>query len=202
MLTLPSNLRRIVLNVSVTSLGCAMVAGTAQAQLQTPASKKTSPNHSALEAGQAEDVTVSVRRRSEPLQKVPVATSVYSAKQATRDNVHDLQGIFEFIPSANFRANSSSKDRATFVRGIGTIATSPGVEPSVSTVLDGVVLARPGQATADILDLDHVEVMRGPQGTLFGKNASAGAVNIVTRHLRRTSMPLRRPPIFRGTNTG
>ncbi|GBQ34097.1 TonB-dependent receptor [Acetobacter fabarum] len=181
MLTLPSNLRRIVLNVSVTSLGCAMVAGTAQAQLQTLASKKTSPNHSALEAGQAEDVTVSVRRRSEPLQKVPVATSVYSAKQATRDNVHDLQGIFEFIPSANFRANSSSKDRATFVRGIGTIATSPGVEPSVSTVLDGVVLARPGQATADILDLDHVEVMRGPQGTLFGKNASAGAVNIVTR---------------------
>lgn len=67
------------------------------------------------------------------------------------------------------------------MRGIGTIATSPGVEPSVSTVLDGVVLARPGQATADILDLDHVEVMRGPQGTLFGKNASAGAVNIVTR---------------------
>ncbi|WP_244980613.1 TonB-dependent receptor [Acetobacter thailandicus] len=176
---LSSNLRRIALNISMTSLGCAMAAAAAQAQ---SADKKHPPaEHKISESSQPEDITVSVRRRSEPLQKVPVATSVYTARQATRDNVHDLQGIFEFIPSANFRTNSSSKDRATFVRGIGTIATSPGVEPSVSTVLDGVVLARPGQATADILDLDHVEVLRGPQGTLFGKNASAGAINIVTR---------------------
>lgn len=131
-------------------------------------------------AGGEEQVTVTVRRRSEPLQKVPVATSIFTAKDATRNNVHDLQGIFQFIPSANFRTSASSKDRTVFVRGIGTISTSPGVEPSVSTVLDGVVLARSGQATADLLDLEHIEVLRGPQGTLFGKNASAGAVNIVT----------------------
>ncbi|WP_246856491.1 TonB-dependent receptor [Acetobacter vaccinii] len=141
----------------------------------TPAVTKTQ-----AAAPKAEEITVSVRRRSEPLQKVPVATSVYTAKQASRDNVHDLQGIFQFVPSANFRTSASSKDRSMFVRGIGTISTSPGVEPSVSTVVDGVVLARSGQATADLLDLDHIEVMRGPQGTLFGKNASAGAVNIVT----------------------
>ncbi|WP_025885493.1 TonB-dependent receptor [Asaia prunellae] len=127
-----------------------------------------------------EQVTVTVRRRSEPLQKVPVATSVFTAREATRNNVHDLQGILQFIPSANFRTSASSKDRTVFVRGIGTISTSPGVEPSVSTVLDGVVLARSGQATADLFDLEHMEVLRGPQGTLFGKNASAGAVNIVT----------------------
>ncbi|CAI9121487.1 TonB-dependent receptor [Brytella acorum] len=131
-------------------------------------------------AGGEEQVTVTVRRRNEPLQKVPVATSVFTAKEAARNNVHDLQGIFQFIPSANFRTSASAKDRTVFVRGIGTISTSPGVEPSVSTVLDGVVLARSGQATADLLDLDHIEILRGPQGTLFGKNASAGAVNIVT----------------------
>ena len=67
-----------------------------------------------------------------------------------------------------------------FIRGIGTITTSPGVEPSVSTVVDGVVLDRPGQATAEMLDVDRIEVLRGPQGTLFGKNASAGVINIVT----------------------
>lgn len=131
-------------------------------------------------SGGEEQVTVTVRRRSEPLQKVPVATSIFTAKDAARNNVHDLQGIFQFIPSANFRTSASSKDRTVFVRGIGTISTSPGVEPSVSTVLDGVVLARSGQATADLLDLEHIEVLRGPQATLVGKNASAGAVNIVT----------------------
>ncbi|MEI9985168.1 MAG: TonB-dependent receptor plug domain-containing protein [Aliidongia sp.] len=61
------------------------------------------------------------------------------------------------------------------------MSTSPGVEPSVSTVVDGVVLARSGQATLDLVDLDHVEVLQGPQGTLFGKNASAGVVNISTK---------------------
>ena len=85
------------------------------------------------------------------------------------------------MPSTDFRTSSSNKDRTLFIRGIGTISTSPGVEPSVSTVIDGVVLGRSGQATLDLLDIDHVEVLRGPQGTLFGKNASAGVINIVTK---------------------
>jgi len=148
--------------------------------LAAPAVSAPGAGSTAVAPQDAEAVTVTVRRRSEPLQKVPVATSVYTAKQAARDNVHDLQGIFSMVPSANFRTSASSKDRTLFVRGVGTISTSPGVEPSVSTVVDGVVLARSGQASADLLDLDHIEVLRGPQGTLFGKNASAGAVNIVT----------------------
>jgi outer membrane receptor protein involved in Fe transport len=64
---------------------------------------------------------------------------------------------------------------------IGTISTSPGVEPTVSTVVDGVVFARPGQATLDLLDIDRIEILRGPQGTLFGKNASSGVLNVVSR---------------------
>lgn len=169
------------------ALVCAGLSNTqglaAETHLSTP---KFSPDHRPKNvapltvSGGEEQVTVTVRRRSEPLQKVPVATSIFTSKEAARNNVHDLQGIFQFIPSANFRTSASSKDRTVFVRGIGTISTSPGVEPSVSTVVDGVVLARSGQATADLLDLDHIEVLRGPQGTLFGKNASAGAVNIVT----------------------
>ncbi len=127
-----------------------------------------------------EQVTVTARRRSEPLQKVPVSVSVITGKQAARDNLTDLQDILQKVPSANFRNATSNKDQAVFIRGLGTISTSPGVEPSVSTVIDGVVLARSGQATLDLLDIDHVEVLSGPQGTLFGKNASAGVVNVVT----------------------
>jgi iron complex outermembrane receptor protein len=138
----------------------------------TPQSGATEP--------QLEEITVTARHRKESLQAVPVAVSVVSGEQALRANLNDIQDISAEIPTVNFRTSSSNKDRTLFIRGIGTISTSPGVEPSVATVVDGVVLARSGQTTLDILDLDHIEVLRGPQGTLFGKNASAGVINIVT----------------------
>ena len=164
--------RHPVQHVVVAALGSLLLAGTSQAGAQTPAAgSPTAPG---------EEVTVTARRRSEPLQRVPVAVSVFTAQQAARANLNDLQDILGKVPSADFRTQTSNKDRTIFIRGIGTISTSPGVEPSVSTVLDGVVLARSGQATSDLIGLDHIEVLRGPQGTLFGKNASAGAVNIVT----------------------
>lgn len=118
MSVMSAGMRRIVWTMSATSLGCGLGGG-----LDTGLAHAAGASPP---AATSEEVTVSVRRRSEPLQKVPVATTVYTASQARRDNVHDLQGIFEFIPSANFRANASSKDRAVFIRGIGTISTSPG----------------------------------------------------------------------------
>ena len=132
------------------------------------------------QSGALEEITVTARRRAEPLQQVPVAVSVMTGAQAAAQNLNNIQDISAEIPSVDFRTGASNKDRDVFIRGIGTITTSPGVEPSVSTVIDGVVLARPGQATAELLDVDRIEVLRGPQGTLFGKNASAGVVNIVT----------------------
>ncbi len=123
---------------------------------------------------------MTARRRSEPLQHVPVSVSVITAKQAARDNLNNLSDLLQKVPSADFRTQTSNKDRTIFIRGLGTISTSPGVEPDVATVVDGVVLARSGQATLDLIDLDHIEVLSGPQGTLFGKNASAGVINIVT----------------------
>jgi iron complex outermembrane receptor protein len=134
----------------------------------------------AATGSQLEEITVSARRRDEPLQEVPVALTVVTGTQAAAHNLVDLQDISAEVPTVDFRTGASNKDRDIFIRGIGTITTSPGVEPSVSTVIDGVVLARPGQATLELLDIDHIEVLRGPQGTLFGKNASAGVINIVT----------------------
>src|SRR3546814_12433127 len=114
-------------------------------------------------------------RRAEPLQKVPIAISVVGGDILRSENRAGLQGISTIVPSLNFRNTASAKDQALFIRGLGTVSTSPGVEPTVSTVIDGVVLARQGQASMDLMDIDHTEVLRGPQGTPFGKNASVGA---------------------------
>jgi iron complex outermembrane receptor protein len=126
------------------------------------------------------EVSVTARRRSELLQNVPVSVSVINADQAKLFNQNDIQDILQSVPSANFKAEASNKDRTIVVRGIGTFTTAQSAEPSVSTVVDGVVLARSGQASADFISLDQVEVLRGPQGTLFGRNAAAGVINITT----------------------
>ncbi len=126
-------------------------------------------------------VTVTATRREESLQTVPVAVSVLDGEQLERDNRNGVASIAQQVPSLNFRTGASNKDTSLFVRGVGTISTSPGVEPTVATVIDGVVYARPGQATLDLLDLERIEVLRGPQGTLFGKNASAGVLNITSK---------------------
>lgn len=128
-------------------------------------------------------VTVTATRREESLQKVPVAVTVVDGEQLEREGRASISSIVQEIPTLNYRASGSNKDSSLFVRGIGTISTSPGVEPSVATVIDGVVYARPGQSTLDLLDVERIEVLRGPQGTLFGKNASAGVLNIVSRDI-------------------
>ena len=128
------------------------------------------------------DVVVTARYRTESVRDVPIAITALSGNSLAQRQLTNLQTIATAVPSVEFRAGASNKDRTVFIRGVGTITTSPGVEPSVSTVLDGVVLSRPGQSTLDLGEVERIEVLRGPQGTLFGKNASAGVINIVTRN--------------------
>jgi iron complex outermembrane receptor protein len=85
------------------------------------------------------------------------------------------------VPSVTFRKGTTNANSAIVMRGVGTISFSVAAEPSVSTVVDGIVLSRSGQSFLDLVDIDRLEVLRGPQGTLFGKNASAGLINIVSR---------------------
>jgi iron complex outermembrane receptor protein len=155
----------------------AMFAATL-AQAQQPGA---SPPAKEDDPSQLGKVTVTATKREEPLQSVPVAITVISGDQLEQQNLNNVSTITQQVPSMTFRANASNKDTSLFIRGVGTISTSPGVEPTVSTVVDGVVYARPGQATLDLVDVDRIEVLRGPQGTLFGKNASAGVINISTR---------------------
>ncbi|WP_432381226.1 TonB-dependent receptor [Duganella sp. P38] len=133
------------------------------------------------ESASVPSVTVNATRRNASLQSVPVAVSVLDGDALNNANRTSIDTIVQEVPSVTFRQQGGNKDSTIFVRGIGTISTSPGVEPTVSTVVDGVVYARPGQATLDLLDIEHIEILRGPQGTLFGKNASSGVLNVIGR---------------------
>ena len=158
--------------------GGAMLPTAAFAQ-DAPAAA-AAPDQAATDANA--DIVVTARFRSESVQDVPIAITAIGGQSLAERQLNNLERIATAVPAVEFRTGASNKDRTVFIRGVGTITTSPGVEPSVSTVLDGVVLSRPGQSTLDLGEVDHIEVLRGPQGTLFGKNASAGVINIVTRN--------------------
>lgn len=134
----------------------------------------------AKSVGEVPTVTVTATRREASLQSVPVAVSVISGDELAQSNRNSIDTIAAQVPSVTFRQQGGNKDSTVFVRGIGTISTSPGVEPTVATVVDGVVYARPGMATIDLLNVDHIEILRGPQGTLFGKNSTSGVINVIT----------------------
>lgn len=127
------------------------------------------------------DIIVTAQKRSERLQDVPVAVTVLSGESIDSQGRTSLEGAQYTVPSLNFVKAGTALNQALFLRGIGTTSFSIAVEPTVSTVLDGVVLSRAAEAFTDLVDIDRLEVLRGPQGTLFGKNASAGVINIVSR---------------------
>ena len=131
--------------------------------------------------GLLEKITVTAQKRVENLNEVPVAVSVLREDQINAAFASNIEGLQALVPSVSFRKGNTNRNSAITIRGIGTISFSVAAEPSVSTVVDGVVLGRSGQAFVDLYDLERIEVLRGPQGTLFGKNASAGVVNITTK---------------------
>ena len=120
------------------------------------------------------EIVVTAERREEPLQKVPVTMTVVPPAQLERQNVVTTTDLVRAVPALTV------SDEGVFqIRSVGTEGFGRSAEQSVSVVLDGVVLGR--GLTNQMYDLDHVEVLSGPQGTLFGKNATAGVVNIVTQ---------------------
>ncbi|MGB5512568.1 MAG: TonB-dependent receptor plug domain-containing protein, partial [Woeseiaceae bacterium] len=132
-------------------------------------------------AAQIEEIVVTATKREENVQDVPVSVTVLSSQTIQNANAVGFEGLQALIPSASFRKGNTTRNSSVVIRGLGTISFSTAAEPSVSTVVDGVVLGRSGQAFGDLYELERMEVLRGPQGTLFGKNASAGVVNITTK---------------------
>ncbi len=127
-----------------------------------------------------EEVIVTATKREQTLQEVPVAVSVVNSEQIEQAQVLDIKDLQTLVPSLRVTQLQSSANTNFIIRGFGNGANNAGIEPSVGVFIDGVYRSRVGSALADLPKLERVEVLRGPQSTLFGKNASAGVINVVT----------------------
>jgi iron complex outermembrane receptor protein len=147
------------------------------------------PGHAATEAGTTDDapsdiseITVTARYRNESAQDVPIAISSISSRQLEAQGATSLKQIVQQLPSLNIQGFSGRNQTIT-IRGIGTNAggTNDGLEQGVGLYVDGVYRPRTGSVITDLIDIESIQLLRGPQGTLFGKNTVAGAIDIKTR---------------------
>ena len=134
-----------------------------------------------VSAQAVEEVIVTATKTERTLQEVPVAVSVVNADTIEKANVIDLLDLKAVVPSLDARQYQSTTNATFFIRGFGNGSNNPGVEPSVAVFVDGVYRSKIQGQISDLPMLDRIEVLRGPQSTLFGKNASAGVINIVTK---------------------
>lgn len=148
-------------------------AANAQSQPTTP------PQPSFAQLG---DVVVTARRREERAQDVPIALTVIGGEQLDKTNTYNVGQLTQQAPSVQL-LSTNPRNTAITIRGIGASygLANDGLEQGVGIYVDQVYYARPATATLDFVDLQQIEILRGPQGTLFGKNTTAGALNITTR---------------------
>ena len=132
------------------------------------------------EADDEDVIIVTATKREQTLQEVPVAVSVTSAAAIERAQVRDLKDLQTLVPSLRVSQLQSSASTDFIIRGFGNGSNNIGIEGSVGVFIDGVYRSRSASAISDLPNLQRVEVLRGPQSTLFGKNASAGVISIVT----------------------
>ncbi|MFA5965504.1 MAG: TonB-dependent receptor [Sphingomonas sp.] len=147
-----------------------------------PATAPVSDANPAQEAGVPGDIVVTAQRRQERAQDVPIALSVITGGDLARTGAFNVNRLQQLQPSLQF-VSSNPRNSAINIRGLGAPfgLTNDGIEQGVGFYLDGVYVGRAGAATFDFVDIERVEVLRGPQGTLYGKNTTAGAINVTTR---------------------
>ncbi len=130
------------------------------------------------------EIVVTARRRAEALQDVPIAVTAYSGEQLEREGAIDITDIGDTTPNVTLETSRGTNSTLTaFIRGVGQQDPVAGFEQGVGIYLDDVYLNRPQGAVLDIYDVERIEVLRGPQGTLYGRNTIGGAVKYVTRRL-------------------
>ena len=129
------------------------------------------------------DIIVTAQRREQSLQKVPVTVSAFTDEDLSRLVTTDIGDVVEFVPNVNTfnNANVLGTANAYFIRGTGNSESIATFDPPVSSYVDDILVPRQGSSNISLFEVERVEVLRGPQGTLFGKNTTGGAVNIITK---------------------
>lgn len=162
-------------SISVAALLAALgAAGHADAQSATVA-PPTATSHT------IDEIVVTAQKRTQSLQDVPIVVTAVNAQQLQDAGVKDIKDLTIVTPGLTVTTTSSNAITSARIRGVGTVGDNVGLESSVGVVIDGVYRPRNGVAFSDLGDLDRIEVLKGPQGTLFGKNTSAGVINIITK---------------------
>ena len=131
-------------------------------------------------AQQPDVITVTAQKREQTLQEVPIAVSVVQAETIQNAQIIDALDLQSVVPALRVSQLERSSNTTFIIRGQGNGANNPGIEPSVAVYIDGVFRPRAGSVLSDLMGIERVEVLRGPQSTLFGKNATAGVVSIIT----------------------
>ncbi len=164
---------RLMLSAALCTFTAPVFAQTAPA---TPA-----PQTSQVDEGNTGDIIVTATRRSEALSDIPLAVSAVTAQSLANSGASDIRALNQLSPSLLVSSTSSEAAAGgARIRGIGTVGDNPGLESSVATFVDGVYRNRAGVGLSELGAIDRIEVLRGPQGTLFGRNASAGLISVIT----------------------
>ncbi|MBD9676355.1 TonB-dependent receptor [Pseudomonas sp. PDM18] len=181
-LPFPFKLHRLRYAIVLLALGGALPAFAEEAEDGSTTGETSKPVSAAPAKADATlgKVTVTARRREEDSQKVPTPITVVGGETLETQRVYKVQDLQQILPSVNV-AFIHARQSSIAVRGIGNNPASDGLEGSAGVYLDNVYLGRPGMAVFDLLDIEQLELLRGPQGTLFGKNTTAGVLNISTR---------------------
>jgi len=135
----------------------------------------------AAQGAALEEVVVTAQRQETMLQDTPIAVTAFSRQKIQDLGIFDVSDIGSLAPNTNIQKQpSSNSNMSIYVRGVGSGETSLMVDPKVSFYIDGVYMSKTVGAVFDIADMESVEVLRGPQGTLFGRNSTGGAINVTT----------------------
>jgi outer membrane receptor for ferric coprogen and ferric-rhodotorulic acid len=127
------------------------------------------------------DIVITAQGRAQVLEDVPIAVSAVSAESLQNSGASDIRQLNQLAPSLLVSSTGTEANGSARIRGIGTVGDNPGLESSVAVFIDGVYRSRTGVGLNELGEIERVEVLRGPQGTLFGRNASAGLFNIISK---------------------
>ena len=162
-------MRKTTLMISA-ALCSLTVPAFAQDQAATPQAEEA-----AIDQG---EIIITATRREEQLSDVPLAVSAIGGAALQNSGATDLRALNQLAPSLIVSGATSESNFTARIRGIGTVGENPGLESSVALFIDGVYRSRTGVGLSELGEVERIEVLRGPQGTLFGRNASAGLLNI------------------------
>jgi iron complex outermembrane receptor protein len=194
------NLSPLSAAITIAFLGTTFQVSAQEAGQETkPAVAANAKSTTEQQPVQLETIVVTANKRIEVLEKVPMAISVMNESLIQRNDIREIEDVIALMPALTISSGTTAANNVIFMRGIGTISVGVGVESDVSVIIDDIPVAAQYQAFKDLADVSRIEVLKGPQSTLFGKSSVAGAINIVTK-------PIGGPIVTRGgvyfTNDG